>query len=118
MYKTLKVPVIGIIENMSYVVCESCGAENILYNNAIDSFVKELDMDILGKIPLEKEIINCCETGVPSCIKFPDSKFTESYNNIAKTVIGYLDDYDKIANEKCHQYFFLKVKFDVVIDFT
>jgi ATP-binding protein involved in chromosome partitioning len=100
MYRTLKVPIIGIIENMSYVVCESCGHENILYTNAIDAFTKELDIDVLGKIPLEKEIINCCEAGTPSCIKFPEAKFSESYRNIAKTVIGYLDNYDEIANKK------------------
>lgn len=100
MYRTLKVPIIGIIENMSYVICDGCGKENILYTNSIDKFSNDLDIDIIGKIPLEKEIINCCEAGTPSCIQHPNAKFTEAYRNIAKTVIGYLDHYDKIASEK------------------
>lgn len=100
MYRTLKVPIIGIIENMSYVICDGCGKENILYNNAIDAFSDELDIDVVGKIPLEKEIINCCENGTPSCIQHPDAKFTKVYRNIAKTVIGYLDHYNAISSEK------------------
>lgn len=96
MYRTLKVPIIGIIENMSYVICDGCGKENILYNNSIDAFSQELDIDIVGKIPLEKEIINCCEAGTPSCIQHPEAQFTKAYRNIAKSVIGYLDHYDHI----------------------
>ncbi|CAO1381579.1 unnamed protein product [Diamesa tonsa] len=99
MYKTLKVPIIGIIENMSYVICESCGAQNVLYNNAIDQFSKEMNIDVIGKIPLEKEIIRCCEAGTPSCIKFPESTFSEQYRNISKTIINYLDELDLITNK-------------------
>lgn len=100
MYRTLKVPIIGIIENMSYVVCEDCGHQNILYNNAIDEFSREMNIDVIGKIPLEKEIIKCCEAGTPSCIKFPDSSFSESYRNISKQIIHYLDEFDAIIKNK------------------
>lgn len=100
MYRTLKVPIIGIVENMSYVVCEECGHQNVLYNNAIDEFSKELNIDVIGKIPLEKEIIRCCEAGTPSCIKFPKSSFSESYRNISKHLIQYLDEFDEIVKNK------------------
>lgn len=100
MYKTLKVPIIGIVENMSYVVCENCQHPNVLYNNAIDEFSKEMNIAVLGKIPLEKEIIKCCEAGTPSCIKFPDSSFSESYRNISKTLIRYLDELDNVVKNK------------------
>lgn len=100
MYRTLKVPIIGIIENMSYVVCEGCGHQNILYNNAIDEFSREMNIDVIGKIPLEKEIIKCCEAGTPSCIKFPDSSFSKSYRNISKQIIHYLDEFDAIIKNK------------------
>lgn len=92
MYRTLKVPIIGIVENMSYVICEDCGHKNVLYDNAIDEFSKELNIDVIGKIPLEKEIIKCCEAGTPACIKSPDSSFSESYRHISKKIIRYLDD--------------------------
>lgn len=100
MYRTLKVPIIGIIENMSYVICENCNHENVLYNNAIDAFSSELDIEVIGKIPLEKEIIRCCEAGTPSCIKHPESTFSEVYRNIGKGIIDYLKDYDSIASKK------------------
>lgn len=100
MYKTLNVPIIGIVENMSYVICESCGTQNVLYNNEIDEFSKEMNIEVLGKIPLEKEIIKCCEAGTPSCIKFPDSSFSASYRKISKNIIQYLDDLDEVVRNK------------------
>jgi ATP-binding protein involved in chromosome partitioning len=99
MYKTLNVPIIGIIENMSYVICEKCGTQNVLFNNAIDDFSKEMNIDVLGKIPLEKEIITCCELGTPSCIKYPESSFTQSYKNISKKIIEYLDELEVLKSK-------------------
>lgn len=40
LYKILKVPIIGIIENMSYVVCENCGTKNELFKNSLNAFSK------------------------------------------------------------------------------
>lgn len=99
MYRTLKVPIIGIIENMSYVLCESCGHENVLYNNEIEKFSREAQVDVIGKIPLEKEIIKCCEAGIPACIKHPEASFTKVYRNIGKEIIEYLEEIDKITNK-------------------
>jgi ATP-binding protein involved in chromosome partitioning len=100
LYRTLKVPIIGVIENMSYVICESCKHENVLYNNEIEKFSREMQVDVIGKIPLEKQIITCCEAGTPSCIKFPESSYCEAYRNIAKGIIEYLDEVDKIRANK------------------
>lgn len=100
MYRTLKVPIIGIVENMSYVICEDCHHKNVLYNNEIDDFSKELNIEVIGKIPLEKQIIKCCEAGTPSCIKYPDSSFSASYRNISKKLIRYLDDRDENLKNK------------------
>lgn len=100
MYRSLKVPIIGIVENMSYVVCEECKHENVLFNNAIDEFSREMKIDVLGKIPLEKEIIKCCEAGTPSCIKYPDSAFSASYRKISRNIIQYLEDFNDIIKNK------------------
>lgn len=59
-----------------------------------------MDIDIIGKIPLEKEIIKCCEAGTPSCIKFPESSFSETYRNISRNIIQYLDELNEIIKNK------------------
>jgi len=100
MYKTLKVPIIGIVENMSYVICEECNHQNVLYNNEIDEFSKEMNIEVIGKIPLEKQIIRCCEAGTPSCIKYPESSFSQSYRTISKRIIQFLDESDEILKNK------------------
>lgn len=99
MYRMLKVPIIGIVENMSYVVCEDCGHQNVLYNNAIDEFSREMNINVIGKIPLEKEIIKCCEAGTPSCIKHPDTSFSKTYRAISKNIIQYLDELNENKNK-------------------
>jgi ATP-binding protein involved in chromosome partitioning len=99
MYKILKVPILGIVENMSYIVCEKCGTSNHLYNNIIQEFSDTEGIPILGQIPIEKQIVSCCEEGTPSCLKFPDSEFTKQYRNISRKLIEFLDGQEEIRNK-------------------
>lgn len=59
-----------------------------------------MNVAILGTIPLEKQIIQCCETGTPSCIKYPDSAYTLQYRDISKKIINYLDELDDLNKGK------------------
>lgn len=54
----MDIPVVGIVENMSYVKCTNCDTEIRLFNPE-----KENDLDILDKIPLDYNIANSCDKG-------------------------------------------------------
>lgn len=71
----------------------------MLFNNAIDEFSREMDINVIGRIPLEKEIVECCERGTPSCIQHPESTHTLSYRQISRKILEYLDDLESLKNQ-------------------
>ena len=51
MFKKVKVPVLGIVENMSIFVCPNCGhSHHVFGHEGAKRLAKELDMDVIGKI--------------------------------------------------------------------
>ncbi len=65
MFEKTGVPVLGIIENMSYHVCGSCGArDEIFAHGGAQKAAADLGVDFLGEIPLEKNIREAADAGV------------------------------------------------------
>ena len=63
MAKKMNVPVIGLVENMSYVECE-CGNKIKLFGESkIDEVAEELGVKVLGKMPIDPKIANLCDNG-------------------------------------------------------
>lgn len=64
MAKTMNIPVIGIVENYSYVKCPDCGKEIKVFGDSnIESIADELGLEVLGKIPLEQEFAKAADKG-------------------------------------------------------
>lgn len=64
MAEKMSIPVIGIIENMSYVKCPDCGKEIDIYGKSnLEDFAKELNIAVLGKMPLDADIARLCDEG-------------------------------------------------------
>lgn len=64
--KELKVPVLGIVENMSGFVCPHCGKEIDLFKKGGgEKAAQDLRVPFLGSIPLEGTIVKACDTGKP-----------------------------------------------------
>lgn len=57
MCKQMKIPVYGVIENMSYVLCPECGKQIHIYQgNDTDQFLKENDLTLLAELPMMESI--------------------------------------------------------------
>nr|WP_292208573.1 Mrp/NBP35 family ATP-binding protein [Butyrivibrio sp.] len=70
MANLMNIPVLGIVENMSYMKCPHCGEMlNIFGNSKIESYAASNGIDILGKIPLDPEIAALCDGGKIEDIK-------------------------------------------------
>lgn len=91
MYQTLKVPLIGIIENMSHVVCTNCQEKLQIYPNSTDELAKDLGVNILDSIPIDSHLSQCADSGVPIVVKSPDSVHSNCYKTIANKLIDFLD---------------------------
>lgn len=64
MAEKMNIPVIGIVENMSYVKCPDCDKEIKIYGDSkIEEFAKELNVPVLGKMPLDADIARLCDEG-------------------------------------------------------
>ncbi|KXJ82261.1 hypothetical protein RP20_CCG014888 [Aedes albopictus] len=92
MYKTLKVPLIGLVENMSHVICDKCDNRIELAQNSTKDFAKQLGVEVLESIPIEKEVMQCGDSGTPLCLKYPESQFAKAYRNIGQKVIDFLEN--------------------------
>lgn len=57
MAESMHIPVLGLVENYSYVVCPDCGKEfRIFGESGIDALAEELDLPVLGKMPIDTKL--------------------------------------------------------------
>jgi Mrp family chromosome partitioning ATPase len=64
MAKLMNIPVIGLIENYSYVKCPDCGKEYSVFGEShIDEIAAKYDLKVLGKLPLDPAIASACDKG-------------------------------------------------------
>ena len=87
MFEKVNTPVLGIIENMSYHVCEKCGhISQIFSTGGGDKESKRLDVPLLAKIPLNEEIMQAGEQGKPLVIHLPESEAAGIFRDIASQI--------------------------------
>lgn len=76
MFQHTNVPVLGLIENMSYFVCPHCGERaEIFGHGGARTEAERLGIDFLGEIPLQPEIRAASDAGTPVAVNNPDSPF-------------------------------------------
>ncbi len=59
----MKIPILGLVENMSYVVCPECGEEFEIFGSGSDSIAEELNIDLLGKMPIDISVAKMVDNG-------------------------------------------------------
>jgi len=86
MFQKMNVNIIGIIENMSSFVSDD-GKEHFLFGkNGAENLSKNLNLNLLGKIPIEIKIREGADTGKPYIEFFSDNKTSNEIMNIAKRI--------------------------------
>jgi ATP-binding protein involved in chromosome partitioning len=87
MFKRVNVPVLGIVENMSYFLCPQCGTRSDIFGHGGARHEAErLGVPFLGEVPLEMSIRETSDTGAPIVATKPDSKEAAAYRAIAQRV--------------------------------
>jgi ATP-binding protein involved in chromosome partitioning len=89
--RKLNIPVIGILENMSGFVCPKCGAEiNIFKAGGGKKIAKDLMIPFLGGIPIDPEICEASDKGVPFIVEHMNSPATKAFMKIVKKIETFL----------------------------
>ncbi len=92
LFQKVKVPVLGIIENMSHHVCSSCGHEEAIFGaGGGKKMATDLDVQLLGALPLDKKIREQTDHGQPTVIAEPDGKAALEYRRIARAIMKKMD---------------------------
>jgi len=88
MFRRTEVPVLGIVENMSYFLCPECGHQsNIFGHGGAEAEAARIGVPFLGGVPLDMEVREKSDAGTPVVIASPDSGVAKIYRQIADRVI-------------------------------
>jgi len=95
--KQLNVPVVGIIENMSGLICPHCGKEIDLFKKGGgEKASKELNVPFLGRIPIEMKIVESSDSGIPFILNNGNSKAKEAFKNIILKVEKFFEKKEEV----------------------
>ena len=87
MFRKVKVPVLGVVENMSLHVCSSCGhAEPIFGAGGGERIAGEYETRVLGRLPLALSIREQVDGGRPTVVAEPDGEVTATFRDMARQV--------------------------------
>jgi len=85
MYQKLNIPVLGLVENMSYFVCPSCDHESDIFGRGGGEKAAEgMEVPFLGRIPIYEPIRRGGDEGHPLVIAEPDSPVSEAFRRVAE----------------------------------
>jgi ATP-binding protein involved in chromosome partitioning len=87
MFEDVGVPILGIVENMSYFVCDGCGKRHDIFaHGGARAEAAKLGVPFLGEVPLDIEIRERSDAGLPIVVTAPDGPHAATYRAIARTV--------------------------------
>lgn len=90
--KKVKIPIIGVIENMSGFVCPKCKNTSQIFpptTGGAQRMCEELNLPLLGRVPLDPRIGKSCDEGRSFLAEVPDSPAAVAYQNIVQKIRDY-----------------------------
>ena len=90
--RTMGIPAIGIVENMSGFECPHCGKPITLFGTGGgERAATEMRVPFLGRIPIDPNVVADCDSGVPVVIAHPDSQVAEAFERIAAACRAFVE---------------------------
>ena len=84
MFEKVSIPILGIVENMSFHICSNCNhKEHIFGENGGYKMANDYNVDLLGKLPLQTEICKDADNGKPTVVNNPNGESSNIYKDIA-----------------------------------
>jgi ATP-binding protein involved in chromosome partitioning len=85
MFEKVGIPILGVVENMSYHRCPNCGHESHIFGSGgAERMAREYGTELLGQLPLDEAIRQQADSGRPTVVAEPDGPTAEIYRLIAR----------------------------------
>jgi ATP-binding protein involved in chromosome partitioning len=92
MFRKVNVPVLGIVENMSYYICRHCGErEEIFGHGGGRKTASMLGVPFLGEVPLDPKVVIGGDTGEPIVASDPESPAALAFKELARQVVAQVE---------------------------
>lgn len=84
MFRRVGVPVLGLIENMSYLICDHCSEPTPIFGSGGgEQIAAELQVPLLGQVPIDPRICTMGDVGQPLPLTTPDAPLSQTFEQIA-----------------------------------
>ncbi|WNJ95734.1 iron-sulfur cluster carrier protein ApbC [Vibrio ruber] len=91
MFEKVNVPVVGLVENMSYHICSQCGhREDLFGTGGAEKMAQEYGLSLLAQIPLHRQVREDIDTGCPTVVARPESEHSRLYLAMAERIASHL----------------------------
>lgn len=90
--KKVRMPIIGVVENMSGFVCPKCKKESQIFpptTGGAEKMAADMEVPFLGKVPLDPRIGRCCDEGKSFLSEVPESPAADAYKQIIQKILEY-----------------------------
>jgi ATP-binding protein involved in chromosome partitioning len=85
MFEKVGIPILGVVENMSFHVCPKCGHQSHIFGSGgAERMSKESGTELLGQLPLDESIRSHADSGRPTVVSDPDGEAADIYRRIAR----------------------------------
>ena len=85
MFEKVGIPILGVVENMSFHVCPKCGHESHIFGaGGAEKMCRDYGTELLGQLPLDEAIRSQADSGKPTVVSDPDGPVAEVYRRIAR----------------------------------
>lgn len=93
MFQSVKVPVLGIVENMSYFICDQCDKHHYIFRSGGgETVARELGIPFLGEIPLETAVADGGDEGVPVSLSQKGKLTPKVFKALARKTLELLEE--------------------------
>ncbi|WP_154115439.1 iron-sulfur cluster carrier protein ApbC [Vibrio cincinnatiensis] len=91
MFEKVAVPVVGLVENMSYHICRHCGEKEAIFGvGGAQTLAGEYGLALLAQIPLHIHMREDIDTGTPTVMARPESEHSEIFYDLAERICASL----------------------------
>ncbi len=88
MFNEVEIPILGIVENMSYFVCPDNGKKYEIFGKSrTEEIAKQYGTDVLAKVPIEPKVAEFGDLGIPIVLAKPDSESAKAFMEAAQNLI-------------------------------